>query len=71
VVNGWNNVEDNNSGKTVGVTTGLNFGKFAWYNTYYGGPETLIGQNGDSTIPASGISIAVWLNINPSDKLNS
>lgn len=40
LVNGWNNVEDNNSGKTVGVTTALTFDKFSWFNTYYGGSET-------------------------------
>ncbi len=40
LVNGWNNVEDNNSGKTAGVTTALTFDKFSWFNTYYGGSET-------------------------------
>lgn len=39
VVNGWNNVEDNNSGKTLGFTTALTVGKFAWLNNYYVGPE--------------------------------
>ncbi len=39
LVNGWNNVEDNNSGKTLGFTTALTLGKFAWMNTYYTGPE--------------------------------
>lgn len=39
LVNGWNNVEDNNSGKTMGFTTALTVGKFAWLNTYYTGPE--------------------------------
>ena len=71
LVNGWNNVEDNNSGKTVGVTTGLNFGKFAWYNTYYGGPETPIGQNGNSTNTGFRHFNSSVVNINPSDKLNS
>ncbi len=40
LVNGWNNVEDNNSGKTVGITTVVTAGKFAWYNAYYAGSET-------------------------------
>jgi len=39
LVNGWNNVEDNNSGKTMGFTTALTVGKFSWLNTYYTGPE--------------------------------
>lgn len=29
LVNGWNNVKDTNSGKTLGFTTALTFGKFA------------------------------------------
>jgi hypothetical protein len=39
VVNGWNNVEDNNSGKTIGLTGTFTTKKFAWTSTYYGGPE--------------------------------
>jgi hypothetical protein len=39
VVNGWNNVEDNNSGKTIGVTTAWVGSKISWYNTFYTGPE--------------------------------
>jgi hypothetical protein len=39
LVNGWNNVEDNNSGKTHGFTTGLTTSKFNWFNNYYVGPE--------------------------------
>ena len=39
LVNGWNNVFDNNSGKTVGLTGALNFSKVTWANTYYFGPE--------------------------------
>ncbi len=39
VVNGWNNVEDNNSGKTVGLTGAFTSSKFNWYNNYYVGPE--------------------------------
>lgn len=39
LVNGWNNVEDNNSGKTHGVTAGLTTSKLNWFNTYYVGPE--------------------------------
>ena len=39
VVNGWNNVEDNNSGKTIGITTAWVGSKVSWYNTFYTGPE--------------------------------
>jgi hypothetical protein len=39
VVNGWNNVEDNNSGKTHGFTASLTTSKVNWANTYYVGPE--------------------------------
>jgi hypothetical protein len=39
LVNGWNNVEDNNSGKTVGLTGAFTTKKFAWSTNYYGGPE--------------------------------
>jgi len=39
LVNGWNNVEDNNSGKTFGFTTAWTGGKVSWYNNYYVGPE--------------------------------
>jgi Putative beta-barrel porin-2, OmpL-like. bbp2 len=39
VVNGWNNVEDNNSGKTVGLNGTFTTKKFTWGVNYYGGPE--------------------------------
>jgi Putative beta-barrel porin-2, OmpL-like. bbp2 len=39
VVNGWNNVVDNNTGKTIGVTGAVNFSKASWFINYYGGPE--------------------------------
>lgn len=39
IVNGWNNAEDNNSGKTQGVTAGVTTSKVSWSNTYYAGPE--------------------------------
>ena len=44
VVNGWNNVEDNNSGKTVGLIGNLTSKKVSWMNNYYTGPEN-IGTN--------------------------
>jgi len=39
VVNGWNNIGDNNSGKTIGVTGTITTKKFAWSTNYYAGPE--------------------------------
>lgn len=39
LVNGWNNVEDNNTGKTVGLTGTYTSKKASWTNTYYAGPE--------------------------------
>jgi hypothetical protein len=39
LVNGWNNVKDNNSGKTMGFTTALTGSKVSWFNNYYVGPE--------------------------------
>ena len=39
LVNGWNNVEDNNSAKTVGLTTAFTSSKFTWFNNYYFGNE--------------------------------
>jgi hypothetical protein len=39
VVNGWNNIEDNNSGKTIGVVGNFATKKISWNNNYYTGPE--------------------------------
>lgn len=39
LINGWNNVEDNNSGKTVGFTSAMTSKKVSWYSNYYVGPE--------------------------------
>ena len=39
VLNGWNNLEDNNSGKTLGFIGALTDTKFAWSANYYVGPE--------------------------------
>lgn len=39
LVNGWNDLEDNNAGKTVGLTGALAVGKVTWNQTYYVGPE--------------------------------
>jgi hypothetical protein len=39
VVNGWNNVEPINSGKTFGFTGAYAWKKVTWNNNYYVGPE--------------------------------
>jgi len=39
LVNGWNNIVDNNSGKTIGVVGNFTGKKIAWNNNYYTGPE--------------------------------
>jgi Putative beta-barrel porin-2, OmpL-like. bbp2 len=39
VVNGWNNVEPINSGKTYGFTGAYAWKKVTWNHTYYTGPE--------------------------------
>ncbi|HUS06003.1 MAG TPA: porin [Bryobacteraceae bacterium] len=39
LTNGWNNVEDNNSGKTVGLSATFISKKATWSNNYYTGPE--------------------------------
>jgi hypothetical protein len=39
VVNGWNNLVDNNSGKTIGPNLTITYAKWAWVIDYYAGPE--------------------------------
>jgi hypothetical protein len=39
VVNGWNNTEDNNSGKTLVFVGNVNSKKVTWSNNYITGPE--------------------------------
>ncbi len=46
LVNGWNNVEENNSGKTIGLTSALNGKKVSLLNNYYAGPEKSQGVPG-------------------------
>jgi Putative beta-barrel porin-2, OmpL-like. bbp2 len=39
LVNGWNNLVDNNSGKTIGPNLTVTYSKWSWVIDYYGGPE--------------------------------
>jgi hypothetical protein len=47
LVNGWNNVEDNNGGKTVGLTSALTSKKVSLFTNYYTGPEKARGLEGN------------------------
>lgn len=46
VVNGWNNVVNNNGGVTVGLTSALTKPKFGWALNFYTGPENTDTQKG-------------------------
>jgi hypothetical protein len=39
LVNGWNNITDNNAGKTIGLTSLYTKAKYNWALNYYVGPE--------------------------------
>ncbi len=67
LVNGWNNVEDNNSGKTIGLTGALTAGPVTWSNNYYAGPEKAGVNQGwrhlyDTTLLVSGSKASAYLN---------
>ena len=64
VVNGWNNLVDNNSGKTIGVTGLLTYSKFSWATNYYGGPENANTNEGWRHL------IDTTLTLTPSSKFN-
>ncbi|MCU1293845.1 MAG: hypothetical protein JWP08_2695 [Bryobacterales bacterium] len=65
LVNGWNNIEDNNSGKTYGVVGVLTKPKYTFNVNYYVGPEQANTNHGyrnliDGTLgltPTSAVSI--------------
>lgn len=62
VLNGWNNVEDNNTGKTFAFTSAMTSKKVSWFNNYYVGPEKTGTNDGYRHF---------WdtvLNLNPTDK---
>jgi hypothetical protein len=46
LVNGWNNVVDNNGGVTIGVTSAIVKPKYSWFVNYYTGPENTGTQKG-------------------------
>src|SRR6185295_12657251 len=72
VINGWNNVEDNNSAKTIGLTAALTTAKFNWFNNYYVGNEKTDRADGVK-IKAPGVR-HFWdtvVNFNPNSKFNA
>lgn len=64
IINGWNNVEDNNSGKTFGFTSAMTGKKVAWYNNYYVGPEKANTNKGYRHF------YDTVINLNPSERAN-
>ena len=64
LVNGWNNLVDNNSGKTLGFVGNVTEKKFTWSNTFYSGPE-----NANTTKGWREMYDTVLL-LTPSDKAN-
>ena len=71
LINGWNNVEDNNSGKTAGFTTALTTSKINWFNNYYVGNEKTDTLNGVK-IEAEGVRhfFDTVIALNPNGRVN-
>ena len=71
VINGWNNVEDNNSAKTIGLTGAFTSSKVNWFNNYYVGNEKT-DTLGGVKIKAPGVRhfYDTVLALNPNGKAN-
>jgi predicted porin len=65
LVNGWNNVEDNNSGKTIGLTGVFTGKKATWSNVYYTGPENTATNKGWRNLYDTNLLLT------PTDKFNA
>lgn len=65
LVNGWNNITDNNGGVTVGLTSSLVKPKFTWNTNYYTGPENTDTQKGYRNL------IDTTLLLTPTPKFNA
>ena len=65
VVNGWNNVEDNNSGKTLGFVGNVTSKKISWNNNYYTGPENASTNKGWRNLYDTTVVLT------PADKFNA
>lgn len=71
MINGWNNVEDNNSAKTVGITTAVTTSKVNWFNAYYVGNEKTDTEGGVKIrAPGSRHFFDTVLAINPNGRAN-
>lgn len=64
VVQGWNNIYDNNSGKTFGFTGSYAWKKVTWSEVYYVGPEKTGTTQGIRNL------IDTVVTVNPTDKLS-
>jgi hypothetical protein len=64
VVQGWNNIYDNNSGKTFGFNGAYAWKKATWTNVYYVGPENTRTNKGIRHL------FDTTLLVNPTDKLS-
>jgi hypothetical protein len=64
LVQGWNNVEDNNSGKTVGLNGAYAWKKVTWTSVYYGGPEKTNTNKGLRNLYDTTVLV------NPTDKIS-
>jgi len=65
VVNGWNNVVNNNGGVTIGFTSLYTKPKFNWALNYYVGPENTDTQQGYRNL------IDTTVNLTPTSKLSA
>jgi len=65
VVNGWNNVVNNNGGVTIGLTSLYTKPKYNWALNYYVGPENSDTQKGYRNL------IDTTLNLTPTSKLSA
>jgi hypothetical protein len=65
VVNGWNNVVDNNGGVTIGLTSAVTEPKFGWALNYYTGPENTDTQKGYRNL------IDTTVTLTPTSKLSA
>lgn len=65
VVNGWNNVVDDNGGVTIGLTSVLTKPKYTWTLNYYTGPENTDTQKGYRNL------IDTTLTLTPTAKLSA
>ncbi len=65
VVNGWNNVVNNNGGVTIGLTSLYTKSKYNWALNYYVGPENTDTQKGYRNL------IDTTLNLTPTSKFSA